>query len=125
MRILVIDDDPVIRKLSERILLRESHQVTCLDSGTAGIELFRAEADRIELIVLDLKLDDMSGFDCLTALAGIRADVRFLVASGCDVSLGDFPVELQGQITLLLKPYRSSELTDAVGRAAGAISRQA
>ena len=58
-RVLVVDDEPVVRKIAERVLKRESIEVvTAIDGGQAMAAM--AEHDDIGLILLDASLPDMN-----------------------------------------------------------------
>ena len=122
MRVLIIDDDPIIRELAARILERAFHTVQSADSGEKGIALFRAAVGSFDVVVLDMKLGDMSGLECMDVLAEFRHDIPMIVSSGREVEPGEFPRALRGQISILPKPYRSAELRGMVDRLAADIS---
>jgi two-component system KDP operon response regulator KdpE len=65
-RILVVDDEPQIRKFLRLGL--EGHGYAVLEAATAEAALRLAVAERPELVVLDLGLPDREGFDVLSAL---------------------------------------------------------
>ena len=65
-RILVVDDIAVNRDLLERRLTREGHQVVAVESGTGALDLLPAE--NFDLILLDLMMPGMSGFEVLCRL---------------------------------------------------------
>lgn len=69
-RILVIDDDPMIREILKAMLESESYEVTLADDGKVGVELLDKEPRPINytLIVLDVIMPGMNGLDVLTRL---------------------------------------------------------
>jgi adenylate cyclase len=65
-RILVVDDNAADRDVLERRLVREGHQVVTMTSGATALEAL--VADDFDLVLLDLIMPDMSGFEVLRRL---------------------------------------------------------
>ncbi|MCY2926244.1 MAG: response regulator, partial [Planctomycetota bacterium] len=85
MKILIIDDSPDALAIARARLAKENLDILSAGGGREGLELARRE--RPDLILLDLDMPDMSGFDVCRA---IKADaelcmtpVIFLTGSGC------------------------------------------
>jgi len=64
--VLVVDDEPSIRRFLRHLLEQEGYDV--LEAGTGKEALMRAERDQPELVLLDLRLPDMTGFEILSEL---------------------------------------------------------
>jgi DNA-binding NtrC family response regulator len=83
--ILVVDDDPVQRRLIEEALKRIGHRVVTADGGEAGLSLLagRDGAD-VSLVVLDLVMPDLDGMGVLSRLReqGFEKPVIVLTAQG-------------------------------------------
>lgn len=69
-RILIVDDDPMIRSLVQAILEGEGFEVVAADDGPKGIEILDAEPRPINfsLVVLDVMMPGMNGLDVLTRM---------------------------------------------------------
>lgn len=69
-RILVVDDDPVIRSLVQTMLESEGYQVVLADDGVQGVEVLDKEPRPLDfsLVILDVIMPGMNGFDVLTRL---------------------------------------------------------
>ena len=65
-RVLVVDDNAANRDVLERRLTREGHQVVTASSGGAALELVAAQ--EFDLVLLDLIMPEMSGFEVLRRL---------------------------------------------------------
>lgn len=67
-RVLVIDDDPMIRALVRDMLEAQGFEVVLAEDGQAGVELLESEPKplNIQLIVLDVVMPRMNGLDVLT-----------------------------------------------------------
>lgn len=77
--ILVVDDEPQLRKLIEKFLLREGFSVSCAGSGREMWEALKA--DDVDLVVLDLGLPDQDGF-ALTRDLRQNSDVAIIIVTG-------------------------------------------
>ena len=78
MHVLVVDDDPSIRRSLERALAFDGHKVTAVDTGASAI----AEAvkpDEYDVVVLDLGLPDIDGLDVCKTIRVTGLDVAILV----------------------------------------------
>jgi two-component system response regulator CpxR len=106
-RILVIDDDAELCKLVARFLSAEGFRVETVRTSTQGVE--RARSGEHELIVLDVMLPGMDGFEILRRLrTELRTPVLMLTARGDDLDriLG---LEI-GADDYLPKPFNPREL---------------
>src|SRR5499427_6868649 len=106
-RILVIDDDPELCKLVARFLGAEGFRVETVRTGLQGVE--RARSGEHDLIVLDVMLPGMDGFEVLRRLrTDSRIPVLMLTARGDDLDriLG---LEI-GADDYLAKPFNPREL---------------
>jgi signal transduction histidine kinase/CheY-like chemotaxis protein len=65
-RILVVDDEPTVLEALEALLAREGHTVFCAAGGEAALR--KAEAERPDIVLLDLHLPDLSGIEVVTRL---------------------------------------------------------
>jgi DNA-binding response OmpR family regulator len=72
-RILIIDDDRVIRKLYMHALEDTSYQVDTVESGKKGIELF--SEFNYDLVLLDLNMPDMNGIEVLRKIRATDPDI--------------------------------------------------
>ena len=69
-KIVVIDDDPMIRNLVQAMLEAEGFEVTLAEDGKKGIDTIEStiESDEITLIVCDVVMPEMNGLDVVTHL---------------------------------------------------------
>ena len=107
-RVLLVDDDTQLTEMLAEYLQPEGMTVTAVGSGTQGLR--RAQQDEYDLIVLDVMLPGLSGFDVLRRLrgGGVQSPVLMLTARGDDV---DRIVGLEmGADDYLPKPFNPREL---------------
>ncbi len=107
MRILLVDDDAELCALLSEFLTREGFEVECQHEGNRGLE--RASAEGIDLVVLDVMLPGIDGFEILRRLRQrSKVPVIMLTARGEDV---DRIIGLElGADDYLPKPFNPREL---------------
>ena len=65
-QILIVDDDPAIRKLLEKVMRSNDMETTTADSGKEALRLL--EQHTYDLILMDVNLGDMEGFEVIRGL---------------------------------------------------------
>ncbi|MBI4774124.1 MAG: response regulator [Deltaproteobacteria bacterium] len=80
--ILIVDDEPALRDIAARILIRNGYQVFQAESGEAALELYQESPRRFDLVVLDIGMPGMGGLRCLERLRQIDPNSRVIIASG-------------------------------------------
>lgn len=80
--ILLVEDDPSVRRLSKELLNRLGYSVTEAASGRAGLALGSDDTRHFDLALCDVILGDMSGPAVAEALSALRPSIRVLYMSG-------------------------------------------
>jgi two-component system, cell cycle sensor histidine kinase and response regulator CckA len=81
-RVLVVDDEPQVRKILGDMLEHGHYSVIRAGDGEEAIEVFRREADSIDCVLLDLSMPKLDGEEVFQELRKIREDVRVVLISG-------------------------------------------
>jgi two-component system cell cycle sensor histidine kinase/response regulator CckA len=108
--ILIIDDEEGILEVASRSLARVGVKTLRATNGQEGIDLYRQHLHEVELIVLDMFMPGLSGFDMLAMLTGINPDVRILVTSGSINEATKENLLSMGAVGFIAKPYTPYEL---------------
>lgn len=112
--VLYIDDDDSIVFLATRILERMHYRVTgCIDPRNA-LSDFRASPGSFDVVVTDLSMPGMSGFDVARALREIRSDIPILMTSGYVRPEDRAMAQARGILDLILKPTSVEEFGQAL-----------
>ncbi|RKX23891.1 MAG: hypothetical protein DRP45_09430 [Candidatus Zixiibacteriota bacterium] len=114
MRILVIDDEEIIRNLAMQILGREGHEAHALESGQQALDWLQEPRNRLDLVIIDLTLEGLSGADTLVEIRKIIPGCPAIISSGNLVSEKDIPEEQMPNTHFLQKPYRAASLVGKV-----------
>jgi len=108
MRVLLIEDDSATAQSIELMLKSESFNVYTTDLGEEGIDL--GKIYDYDIILLDLNLPDMSGFEVLRSLRVSKVKTPILILSG----LGELDHKIKGlgfgADDFLTKPFEQREL---------------
>jgi two-component system cell cycle response regulator CtrA len=108
MRALVIEDDPVSARLIEQALKTENMISEPADCGEDGIEL--AKLYDFDIIVLDLRLPDMEGYEVVRRLRAARIQTPILILSGRSDPTDKVRGLMGGADDYLTKPFNKAEL---------------
>ncbi|MBN1605940.1 MAG: response regulator, partial [Polyangiaceae bacterium] len=115
--VLVVDDEPLVRLSFARMLEGLGWRVMVADGGPSALELYRANADQIDVVLLDLSMPVMDGAQCFAELRQIDPAVRVALCTGHARAeaaqrfvAGDLP-------RLVTKPCSPEELAEALGEA--------
>ncbi len=108
MRALVIEDDPVSTKLVEAALRSENIVFEPTERGEEGIELARLYD--FDIIILDLSLPDIDGYEVVRRLRAARIRTPVLILSGRSDPLDKVKGLTTGADDFLTKPFNKMEL---------------
>jgi DNA-binding response OmpR family regulator len=107
-RILIIEDEAVIRKAIRMACEKEGYEVVEAENGSEG--LYLAESSRPDLILLDVMLPDISGFDVCREVRKSGSAVPIIILSAKTDEI-DIVVGLEiGTDDYITKPFRAREL---------------
>ena len=115
-RVLVVEDSPVIQKLIEICLRPAGFEVDSAETGHTA--LLKAKSVVPDLVVLDVGLPDMSGWDVLQALRSGHAtgDVVVLMLTGDGREETERRADELGADSFLTKPFRPNDLREVCVR---------
>jgi DNA-binding response OmpR family regulator len=109
-RILVIDDEPGMRNLMRRGLNMAGYEVETVETGEAGLEAARIRIP--DVVLLDLMMPGMGGFETLERLCALEPCPRVIVVSGRD-DIED-RVQAARADLFLVKPVHFDTLLEAI-----------
>lgn len=117
-KILIMDDEPVIREFAVTALVSFGYQVECVEDGSQALvryQLALEQGDPYDGVILDLTVPGgMGGRETMQALRELDPKVKAIVSSGYsnDPIMADF--RAYGFCGRIIKPYQLDELRDAV-----------
>ena len=115
--VLVVDDEPIMRKIAVKVLHNSGYQVISVASGDEAVEIFRSRHKEIKLVLLDLLMPDKCGKETYFDLKTIQPDVKVLLITGAKK---DDRIDLllnSGVIAFIEKPYTFPFLSQQIHNA--------
>jgi len=113
--VLVVDDEDAVRKLATDLLESGGYRVLTAEHGEEGLEIFRARANEIDAVLLDMTMPVMGGVETFRALRSIRPDVPVLISSGYTEREAVNRFDGDAPTGFLQKPYPAAELLRHIG----------
>jgi CheY-like chemotaxis protein len=112
--ILVVEDDPAVRKMAVSILENLGYQVRQASDGKIALALLHG-TEHIDLLFTDMVMPNgVSGQDLIKAARQLRPDMRALLTSGYSEQFIKAQEDVNRDVRLLNKPYRKDMLAAAV-----------
>ena len=118
LKVLCIDDEPLLRDMLKQILENGGHNVEVADGGQAGLELFRSArrlAQPFDVVITDLGMPYLDGNQVSKAIKN-ESSTPIIMLTGWGTIMkedGDLPTQVDG---VLCKPPKISELFDVLRR---------
>lgn len=117
-RVLVVDDDPMMRRVCARVLGNEGWDVVVVDGGKAAIASVCDQATPFDCVVSDVHMPEVDGFALIAAIRRHDDELPVLLMTG-DPSLdGAVRAIDTGAVSYLSKPFDQETLAAGVARAA-------
>jgi PAS domain S-box-containing protein len=109
-KILIVDDEPALREITQEILTMAGYEVLIADTGDAALNILANET--IDLLLSDIIMPKMSGYDLAKIVSEKYPDIKIQLASGYS---SEQPLQQEPlHSPILRKPFRSAELLNTV-----------
>jgi PAS domain S-box-containing protein len=115
--ILLVEDEALIREVTQHALELAGYQVITANDGAQAFALFHANRSKIALILTDMMMPIMDGAALVTAIRRADANVAVIAASGLNDHNNQIKAATAGITHFLCKPYTTTELLAAIRRA--------
>src|SRR5580704_12946752 len=112
-KVLVVDDEPSIRKYLQTLLELDGYQVTSVGSGREALERVQ-EGERPDLIILDVLMQEMNGLDTLRELMQVDRTLNVVMLSCSNEVTTVVEAIRLGAQDYLTKPFEKAELDAAL-----------
>lgn len=114
MRILVVEDEDAIARGLRFNFEREGHQVDVASDGPTALEIYESAQPLIDLVVLDLMLPQMSGYEICRVLRRLDTEIPILALSARTLSEDKVQAFDVGVDQYMTKPFSLPELLSRV-----------
>lgn len=112
--ILIVDDEPIMRKSLALILKKLGYTVLFAENGLDGVELFRENKETVDLIIMDMIMPVMKGDEALAKIRDFDKNIPVLISSGFSHSEDIERVRELSFQGIISKPYRASIMSQTI-----------
>lgn len=113
-RILLVDDEQIIREAIGETLSWLGFSVTIAESGEEAIEKLQGSSQSYDLVILDMIMPGMSGKECFRRMKELRSNIKVLISTGFSEDMNQEELLEMGVSGILVKPFESVQLTRAI-----------
>jgi EAL domain-containing protein (putative c-di-GMP-specific phosphodiesterase class I)/CheY-like chemotaxis protein len=117
-RVLLVDDDPMLRRAIQRQLVAEGWTVTPAENGRAAIQVMRDNRELFDCVVSDVHMPELDGFGLIAAIRRYDEDLPVLLMTAEPSLDGAVRAIETGAVSYIAKPFTQETLASAVARAA-------
>jgi signal transduction histidine kinase/CheY-like chemotaxis protein len=117
--ILIVDDEPTLRKSTSRLLRCLGYEVLEAEHGRQALEIFEREQQRVVSVLLDLVMPVMDGPETFRRLRERDPEVKVIVSSGFSEEGDAGRLLAAGAAGFLQKPYELTDLERMLGKVLG------
>ncbi len=114
LTILLIEDEAVVARTMTMILERAGNRVIACETGQKAIDQYQDHWQEIDLIILDIILPDITGYETFKALKTINPKLRVLLSSGYSIAGEAKKILDEGAADFIQKPYSASVLMQKI-----------
>jgi signal transduction histidine kinase/CheY-like chemotaxis protein len=117
--ILVVDDEPSLRKMLKKILESLGYRVTAVTSPVEALETFKADPEAFDLMLSDQTMPKMTGDQLAREMMKVRPGFPVVICTGYSDILDDEKAAAMGVRALLMKPLDRYKLSETIRRVLG------
>ena len=122
--VLLIDDDPLVRKFSIRALEKSGFRVACAENADQARQFFDRDKDRFDLIFSDIVLPGKNGYDLVREFALEKPDLPIILCSGFHESIVSVDKIREEGLSFLQKPFSVQEMLETLVLALGRTGKE-
>jgi len=112
--ILVVDDEPCMLQVTQRILDRRGYPTCVFTSAVTAYETLRTGDETPDLVLSDVDMPEMNGLEFFRKARLLKPQLRFLFVTGSPSMLQDHSGAFPRESGLLLKPFTAESLLHAI-----------
>jgi DNA-binding NtrC family response regulator len=113
LRILVVDDEPMVRKITVRILKAQGHEVEEASDAAGALSLIDPDALAIQVLVTDVVMPGMSGPKLAQAARAVQPSLSVVYMTGYDSGA----LQSERSAVVIQKPFAPETLFAAIEKA--------
>jgi PAS domain S-box-containing protein len=113
-QVLVVDDEQVIMQMMQRMLKDLGYRVTAMTSGMEALQYFRAQPDKVDLVITDMTMPHITGAQLAQKLLAVKPDLPIILCTGFSELINEKKAKAIGIREYIMKPIVIHELAGVV-----------
>jgi CheY-like chemotaxis protein len=109
-KVLVVDDDVLVRNSTAAMLTSLKHDVVQAKDGLEAFSVYKTMNDKISIVIMDIKMPTMDGIEATMLIKGYNSHAKIILTSGYSERI---PSNARPS-AFLAKPFSRAELSDIV-----------
>jgi CheY-like chemotaxis protein len=110
--VLLVDDEDFILKVGSQILQELGYRVLTAGSGREALEIYSANRDKIDIVVLDMIMPSMGGGETYDSIKALKLDVKVLLSSGYSIMGEASAILNRGCQGFIQKPFTMKSFSE-------------
>jgi PAS domain S-box-containing protein len=112
--ILFVDDEPALVKIGKQMLESLGYRITGRTSSLEALGLFKAKADRFDLVITDMTMPNMAGDEFARELLRINPKIPIILCTGYSTLINQQKAAAMGIRALVSKPVLRKEIAETI-----------
>ena len=112
--LLLVDDEPSIMEVARETFEEHGYNILSATSGEEALDIYRADGQNIHMVILDLGMPGMGGYQCLKELIKLNPAIKIIVASGYSAADNAAASLSAGARAFIGKPFGMNEMLSRV-----------
>ena len=112
--ILVVDDEEAIREAAGEMLTYHGYGVLYAENGETALEIFKNRMDDIDLVIMDIGMPGMGGYQCMREMLRANPSAKVIIASGYSTTGHAREAMETGAAGFIGKPYHIADMIHTV-----------
>jgi PAS domain S-box-containing protein len=109
--VLLVDDEDMIIEIGTQLLQKLGYKVLRAGSGKEAIEIYKNNKDKIDMVIVDMIMPEMSGGDTFDRLKEMSSGVKVLLSSGYSINGQATEILARGCDGFIQKPFNMEQLS--------------
>jgi|GEM_PF-3391148 len=109
--VLLVDDEDLIINVGSEMLKRLGYHVICARDGKEAVEIYRQKSDEIKMVILDMIMPEMSGFETYNHMKTINPRIKVLLSSGFSKKGQASEIVARDKQAFIQKPFDLTQLS--------------
>ena len=122
LRVIVIDDEPIVGKRLKPALEKSGFSVEYYDNGAAALK--RIDESDFDIVVTDFRMDEIDGMEVLTRVMTSSPRTKVIIITGYATIEVAREAMAKGAFDVIAKPFKPNDLREIVQRAAEALKAE-